>query len=87
MLLSSVTSSTVSPRVISSSMISMTTSPGIQQYSALVIGGLIILYALREVLSSTKIWNECLNNYFNIAIIPLIVCFAMIVAYKVMIIF
>ena len=84
MLLSSVASSIISPSVVSSSAISMTTSPGLPQYSALVIAGLFILYSLREILSSSEIWNKYLNNSFNLAIIPLVLCFAMIVAYKAM---
>jgi len=84
MLLSSVASSIISPSAVSSSAISMTTSPGLPQYSALVIAGLFILYSLREILSSSEIWNKYLNNSFNLAIIPLVLCFAMIVAYKAM---
>ena len=72
------------PSAVSSSVISMTTSPGLPQYSGLVIAGLFILYSLREILSSSEIWNKYLNNSFNLAIIPLILCFAMIVAYKAM---
>lgn len=84
MLLNSISSSIISPSAVSSSAISMTTTPGLQQYCALVIAGLIILYSLKEVLSSSEIWNKYLNNSFNLAIIPLVLCFVMIVVYKAM---
>lgn len=84
MLLSSISSTIISPSAGSSSAVLMTTTPSLPQYSALVIAGLFIIYSLREVLSSSEVWNKYLNNSFNLAIIPLILCFAMIVAYKTM---
>lgn len=88
MLLSSisssiVSSSAVSSSAISSSAISMVTSPGLPQYGALIVGGLIVLLSLKEVLSASEKWNKYLNNAFNLPIIPLLVTFAGIVAYKV----
>lgn len=88
MLLSSICSSIILPSAVSSSSISssaipMTMSTGLPQYSALVIAGLFIIYSLREVLSSSEIWNKCLDDSFKLAIIPLILCFVMVVTYKV----
>ncbi len=87
MLLSSACSSIILPSAISSSSISpseisININTGLPQYSALVVAGLFILYSLREILSSSKIWNSHLENSFNLAVIPLILCFVMIVAYK-----
>jgi hypothetical protein len=86
MLLSSISSSIVSSSAISSSAISMVTSPGLPQYGALIVGGLIVLLSLKEIISASDNWNMYLNNAFNLSIVPLIVAFACIVVYKVMII-
>ncbi|MGB9927710.1 MAG: hypothetical protein ACPK85_04830 [Methanosarcina sp.] len=83
MLLSSMSSSAVSSSAISSSAITMITTPGLPQYGAIVVVGLIALLSLKEVLSASEKWSKYLENSFNLAIIPLLVCFAGIVLYKV----
>ena len=70
--------------VISSSAVSMSTSPGLPQYGALVIFGLIALLSIKEVLSASKIWSNCLNNSFNMAILPLLLAFGGTVCYKIL---
>lgn len=81
MLLSSI-SSIVSSSAASSA-ISMVTTPGLPQYGAAVVVGLIALLSLKEVLSASDKWNKRLNSSFNMAIIPLLFSFAAIVIFKV----
>ena len=61
----------------------MVTSPGLPQYGAAVIVGLIALLSLKEVLSASECWNKYLNSSFNLAIVPLLLSFTCIVVYKV----
>jgi hypothetical protein len=82
MLLSSISSSIVSSSAASSA-ISMVTTPGLPQYGAAVVVGLIALLSLKEVLSASDKWNKRLNSSFNMAIIPLLFSFAAIVIFKV----
>ncbi|WP_235284804.1 MULTISPECIES: hypothetical protein [unclassified Methanosarcina] len=61
----------------------MVTSPGLPQYGAAVVVGLIALLSLKEVLSASEHWNRALNSSFNLAILPLLFCFGLIVAFKI----
>jgi len=72
-------SSIISSSAISSSAISMITSPGLPQYGAAVVVGLIVLLSLKEILSASKRWSKSLNNSFNVAILPLLFIFVLIV--------
>ena len=78
MLLSSISSS-----IISSSAITMITSPGLPQYGALMVGALMILLCLKEILSASQTWNKYLNNSFNLVLAPLLLCFFAILVFKV----
>ena len=75
--------SVISSSAISSSVISMVTSPGLPQYGSAMVVGLIVLLSLKEVLSASKYWNQFLNTSFNLAIVPLFLSFTFIVVYKV----
>ncbi|WP_440946584.1 hypothetical protein ACSAZL_21530 [Methanosarcina sp. T3] len=75
--------SIISSSAISSSAISMITSPGLPQYGASVAVGLITLLSLKEVLSASEYWNKYLNSSFNLAIVPLLLSFMGIVVFKV----
>jgi hypothetical protein len=75
--------SIISSSAISSSAISMITSPGLPQYGAAVVVGLIVLLSLREVLSASDKWNKSLNSSFNLAVLPLLLCFISIVVFEV----
>ncbi|KKG17784.1 hypothetical protein EO98_11645 [Methanosarcina sp. 2.H.T.1A.6] len=75
--------SIISSSAISSSAISMVTSPGLPQYGSAVVVGLIALLSLKEVLSASNSWNKYINNSFNLAIIPLLFSFMGIVVFKV----
>jgi hypothetical protein len=69
---------------VASSAISMVTTPGLPQYGAAIVVGLIALLSLKEVLSASDKWNSYLNSSFNMGIIPLICAFAAIVGYTVL---
>ncbi len=75
--------SIISSSAISSSAISMITSPGLPQYGAAVVVGLIALLSLKEILSASKKWNNSLNSSFNMALMPLLVCFLAILVFSV----
>ena len=61
----------------------MITSPGLPEYGVAVVVGLIALLSLKEVLSASEHWSKSLNSSLNMAIFPLIFCFALIVFYKI----
>ncbi|MCC4767338.1 MULTISPECIES: hypothetical protein [Methanosarcina] len=82
MLLSSISSSIVSSAAASSA-VTMITTPGLPQYGAAIVVGLIALLSLKEVFSASEKWNKYLNNSFNMAIIPLFFSFVAIVAFNV----
>jgi hypothetical protein len=68
---------------ISSSAISMIANPGLPHFGAAIFVGLIILLSLKEILSASDYWNKSLNNSFNLAILPLLLCFLAIIFYEV----
>jgi predicted CDP-diglyceride synthetase/phosphatidate cytidylyltransferase len=61
----------------------MITTPGLPQYGALVVVGLIAFLSLKEILSASEKWNRSLNSSFNLVILPLMLCFAGIVFFKI----
>ncbi|MDQ1274658.1 MAG: hypothetical protein QG610_230 [Euryarchaeota archaeon] len=75
--------SIISSSAISSSAISMVTSPGLPQYGAAVVVGLIALLSLKEILSASEHWSKSLNSSFNLAVLPLLFSFAALVIFKV----
>lgn len=75
--------SIISSSAISSSAISMVTSPGLPQYGAAVVVGLIALLSLKEILSASEHWNKSLDSSFNLTILPLLFVFVTIVGFKV----
>lgn len=81
-LLSSISSSIVSSAAASSA-VTMITTPGLPQYGAAIVVGLIALLSLKEVFSASEKWNKYLNSSFNMAIIPLFFSFVAIVAFNV----
>lgn len=75
--------SIVSSSAISSSAVSMITSPGLPQFGASVVVGLLIVLSLKEILSASEQWNKNLNASFNMTILPLIVVFVGIIIFKI----
>jgi hypothetical protein len=61
----------------------MITSPGLPEYGVAAVVGLIVLLSLKEVLSASEHWNKSLNSSFNLAILPMFVCFACFILYTV----
>jgi hypothetical protein len=80
---SSVISSAVSSGAISSSTISMITTPGLPHYNVAMVSALIVVLALKEMLSSSQKWNMYLNNSFNIASVPLTLTFLFILLFRI----
>jgi hypothetical protein len=83
LLSSIISSSAISSSAAASSAMSMVTTPGLPQYGAAIVVGLIALLSLKEVLSASEKWNTYLNNSFNVAIFPLLFSFVAIVFFKV----
>jgi hypothetical protein len=75
--------SIISSSAISSSALSIITNPGLPEYGAAVTIGLVALLSLKEVFSASEHWNKSLNSSFNMAILPLILSFGLIVLYKI----
>lgn len=86
MLLVSIVSNIVIPNATSSSPIYMVTNSGLPQYSDLIVFGFIIFLLIKESLSASNLWNDQINNSFNLAIPPLLLTVIAIAAYKIMMI-
>jgi hypothetical protein len=69
--------------VVSCSAISAITSPELALYGKEAVIGLVILFSLKEIVSTSERWNRNLNSSFNLAIAPLLLCFVAIVAFTV----
>lgn len=72
-----------SSNVASYAVLSVTTIPGIPHYGNVVSIALITLLFLKEILLEEDIWNENLNDIFNIAITPLFFSFIVISLFKI----
>lgn len=75
--------SIISSSAISSSAISMVTSPGLPQYGSAIVIGLISLLSLKEILSASEHWSKSLDSSFNMAVLPLLFSFGAIVVFEV----
>ncbi len=69
--------------IISSSIYSMLTEPGLPKYRHIVMIGLISLLSLKEVLPASKFQGKVLESSLNIGIVPLSISFIAIVVYKI----
>jgi len=76
--------SVISSSAISASAISMVTTPGLSQYGISVVIGLIGLLSLKEIFSASEKWSNFLSSSFNLAILPLLLCFAGIVSFSIL---
>lgn len=61
----------------------MTTQMGLPEYGVLAVIALITLLSAKEILSASEKWSKSLNASLNLAIMPLLVAFVAIVAFKV----
>jgi hypothetical protein len=57
---------------------------GVSEISIITVVCLIALLSASEILSASQFWNKRLASMLNLAIIPMVLTFFMIVAYKVM---
>jgi hypothetical protein len=65
----------------------MVTTPGLPQYGASVVIGLLSLLSLKEIFSASEKWNSSLNSSFNLAVLPLLIVFGGITCFKILEIF
>jgi hypothetical protein len=56
---------------------------GVSEISIITVVCLIALLSASEILSASKMWNKRLATMLNLAIIPMVLTFTMIVAFKV----
>lgn len=75
---------TASPAAIHSSIIKMISTPGLPEHYFAMIFTLIIILTLKEIFSFSQKGNKYLNNSLNLALVPFIFTFIMIVLYKVL---
>jgi hypothetical protein len=76
----------LSSTIVSSSagIISATSTISAPQLGVLGVVALIILLSLKEILSASKSWNKYLASSLDMSILPLLIAFFAIVAFKVM---
>jgi hypothetical protein len=76
--------STVSSTMSTTSVLGMFATLGVSEISVITVICLIVLLSASEILSASKIWNGRLAETLNMAIIPMVITFFAIVAFKVM---
>jgi hypothetical protein len=67
-----------------SSVVSAFSTIGVSEFSVISVICLIALLSASEILSASKMWNKRLSTMLNLAIIPLVLVFFLMVIYKVM---
>lgn len=65
------------------SVLGMFATLGVSEISIITIVCLIVLLSASEVLSTCEIWNERIATSLNLVIIPIILTFFAIVAFKI----
>ncbi len=68
----------------SAGIISATSTIGAPQLGILGIVALIVLLSIKAVLSASRLWNKRIACSLNMSIIPLLIAFLAIVAFKIM---
>ncbi|NMC09733.1 MAG: hypothetical protein GYA39_01955 [Methanothrix sp.] len=56
---------------------------GVSEISVVSVVCLIALLSASEILSASSLWNKRLSTMLNLAIVPLVLTFFLIVGYKV----
>lgn len=69
--------------IISSSALSMLTAPRLPEFAYIAVIGLISFLFFKEVLSASKFQGKALESSLNMGIVPLLISFIAIVAYKI----
>jgi hypothetical protein len=75
--------SAVASATTSTGVTSMTTSMGLPEYGVLAIFALVTLLAAKLMLAASTKWNSAIECSLDMSIMPLVVCFAAIVVYKI----
>jgi len=57
---------------------------GVSEISIITVVCLIALLSASEILSASQVWNKRLATMLNLAIMPMVLTFFLIVAYKIM---
>jgi len=68
--------------IVSSSALSMITSPGLPEFGVVAVIGLMSFLSLKEVLSVSK-FGKALESSLNMGIVPLLISFIAILVYKI----
>ena len=82
-MMSSLVSTMASSTLSTTSVISMFATVGVSQISIIAVVTLIAMLCASEILSASKHWNKHLATMLNLAIMPMVLTFACIVAFKV----
>jgi archaellum biogenesis protein FlaJ (TadC family) len=82
-MMSSLVSTMASSTLSTTSVISMFATVGVSQISIIAVVSLIALLCASEILSASKHWNNRLSTMLNLAIMPMVLTFVCIVAFKV----
>ena len=61
----------------------MLTAPGLPEFGSVAVIGLISFLSFKDVLSASKLQGKALESSLNMGIVPLLICFTAIVAYKI----
>jgi len=61
----------------------MLTSPGLPEFGYVAVIGLILLISFKEVLLASKLKGKALESSLNMGIVPLLISFIAIAAYKI----
>lgn len=78
------TMSTTSTLSTTSSVVSTFSTMGVSEVSVISVVCLIALLSASEILSASSFWNRRLSVMLNLAIIPMVLIFCLIVAFKVL---
>jgi hypothetical protein len=66
-----------------SSVMGMFSTIGVSEFSVITVVCLIVLLSASEILSASNLWNKRLSTLLNLAIIPMVITFFLIVTYNI----
>ena len=70
MLLSIMSPIVISSSAISSSAITMITTPTLPRYGVAMVSSLVVALFLKEILSSSQKWDKYVDSSFKIIVVP-----------------
>lgn len=77
--------STVASVTTNTGVTSMTTFMGLPEYGVLAVFALVTLLSAKLMLAASTKWNSAIECSLDMSIMPLAVCFAAIVVYKIIV--